>query len=61
MRWYNLLAKPVKRQPLADSGVRPEHWRLGFIFTMMLGYLVLGEPIGFQRVVGTMLIAAELF
>lgn len=31
---------------------------LGFIFTMMLGYLVLGEPVGFQRIVGTMLIAA---
>ena len=31
---------------------------LGFIFTMILGYLVLGEPVGFQRVIGTLLITA---
>lgn len=31
---------------------------LGFIFTMILGYLFLGEPVGFQRVMGTLLITA---
>lgn len=29
---------------------------LGFIFTMVLGYLILAEPVGLQRVLGTLLI-----
>lgn len=31
---------------------------LGFIFTLILGYLFLNEPVGFQRLIGTLLITA---
>ncbi len=49
--WLTVLARLDVSQAYPFVG-------LGFIFTMMLGYLVLGEHVGFQRVVGTMLIAA---
>ena len=33
---------------------------LGFIITMILGYLILGESVGYQRILGTLLITSGI-
>jgi len=34
---------------------------LGFLITMSFGYLFLGEPLGLQKILGTLLVTAGVY
>lgn len=52
--WLTVLARLDVSQAYPFVG-------LGFLITMTFGFLFLGEPLGFQKLVGTTLVAAGVY